>query len=108
MVTDRIEHIGYTFRPFGEERWGCLSTFNDMEEHVRHSKSLEVHHRQHYCESRCVSRVPVGELGWRYGDRGQTRETPGRTFAIKSVDHFRYCLSLTCSIHSTTFPLRLS
>ena len=32
------------------------STFNDMEEHGRHCKSLEVHHRQRYCVSRCVSR----------------------------------------------------
>jgi hypothetical protein len=32
------------------------STFNDIEEHGRHCKSLEVHHRQRYCVSRCVSR----------------------------------------------------
>src|SRR6266849_7068532 len=23
-VTDRTEHIGYTFRPFGEERWDAV------------------------------------------------------------------------------------
>ena len=28
------------------------STFNDMEEHGRHCKSWEVHHRQRYCVSR--------------------------------------------------------
>src|SRR5579872_4947949 len=33
-----------------------VSTFNDMEEHGRHCKSLEVHLRQRYCVSRCVSR----------------------------------------------------
>ena len=32
------------------------STFNDMEEHGRHRKSLEVRRRQRYCVSRCVSR----------------------------------------------------
>src|SRR2546425_7466440 len=35
-------------------------TFNDIEEHGRHCKSLEVHHRQRYCVSRCVSRVNSG------------------------------------------------
>jgi hypothetical protein len=30
---------------------------SDMEEHGRHCKSWEVHHRQRYCVSRCVSRV---------------------------------------------------
>src|SRR6516164_5402544 len=31
-----------------------------MEEHGRHCKSLEVHHRQRYCVSRCVSRRLCG------------------------------------------------
>src|SRR5437899_5480911 len=44
----------------------CRDTFNDMEEHGRHCKSLEVHHRQRYCVSRCVSRRPPGVM------RGQT------------------------------------
>lgn len=33
------------------------STFSNMEEHGRHCKSLEVHHRHRYCVSPCVSRV---------------------------------------------------
>jgi hypothetical protein len=35
----------------------CRDSFNDMEEHGRHCKSWEVHHRQRHCVSRCVSRV---------------------------------------------------
>jgi len=35
----------------------CRDSFNDMEEYGRHCKSWEVHHRQRYCVSRCVSRV---------------------------------------------------
>jgi hypothetical protein len=50
------------FLPTPSNTVGCrdrrvISTFNDMEEHGRHPKSLEVHHRQRYCVSRCVSRV---------------------------------------------------
>jgi hypothetical protein len=38
-------------------------TVNDIEEHGRHRKSLEVHHRQRYCVSPCVSRtlLPLGK-----------------------------------------------
>jgi hypothetical protein len=36
----------------------CRDSFNDIKEHGRQCKSLEVHHRQRYCVSRCVSRRP--------------------------------------------------
>jgi hypothetical protein len=35
----------------------AVTAFNDMEQHGRHRKSLEVRRRQRYCVSRCVSRV---------------------------------------------------
>jgi hypothetical protein len=35
----------------------AVTAFNDIEEHRRHCKSLEVHHSQRYCVSRCVSRI---------------------------------------------------
>ena len=49
-----------------------VSTFNDMEEHGRHRKSLEVRHRQRYWASRCVSRkllstVPGQASNFRFG-----------------------------------------
>jgi hypothetical protein len=47
-----------------------LSTSNDMEEHGRHCKSLEVHHGQRYCVSRCVSRLPNLVLRRATADRG--------------------------------------
>src|ERR1700674_1023443 len=45
--------------PVTQEAAGS-STFNDIEEHGRHCKSLEVHHGQRYCVSQCVSRRPLG------------------------------------------------
>src|SRR6267154_2259495 len=38
------------------------SSFNDIEEHGRHCKSLEAHNRQRYCVSRCVSRKPLSPV----------------------------------------------
>jgi len=38
-------------------------TFNDIEEHGRHRKSLEVHHRQRYlCIAMCIAAVSTGAL----------------------------------------------
>jgi hypothetical protein len=40
------------------------STFNDIEEHGRHCKSLEVHDRQRYCVSRIVYRASANLEGF--------------------------------------------
>ncbi len=45
-----------------------IGTFNDMEEHGRHRKSLEVRARQRYCVSRCVSRERSATLFGRSGE----------------------------------------
>jgi hypothetical protein len=47
-------------RDLWRDNYRVTSTFNDIEEHGRHCKSLEVHHRQRYCVSRCISRRPPG------------------------------------------------
>jgi alkylhydroperoxidase/carboxymuconolactone decarboxylase family protein YurZ len=46
-------------------------TVNDIEEHGRHRKSLEVHHRQRYCVSPCVSRtlLPLGKEAEKNGQK---------------------------------------
>jgi Phage integrase family len=44
---------------------------NDIEEHGRHCKSLEVHHSHRYCVSRCVSRVKRSQLPFSKASRKQ-------------------------------------
>jgi hypothetical protein len=59
----------------------AVTAFNDMEEHGRHCKSLEVRRRQRYCVSRCVSRGLLPTMG----DRRVTPGFAGRPESIPLI-----------------------
>jgi hypothetical protein len=59
------------------------STFNHMEEHGRHCKSLEVRHRQHYCVSQCGQSL-TALLYFDEGERGAV-VGPGNKISISFI-----------------------